>query len=329
MKHLFILCLFAHAQNVDFKMKFNPKTKMMVPENYGIIVRHVGTVHKVDAKGKKIKAEKDMPLDIKDSVVTGEKSFAKIKMVDDTVVSLGPHSHFSVNNYKFTTKEKRRAFYDLIQGKMRMHIKRKAKSDSIMIKTGDYSMGVRGTEILANVLPSKKGLRTQIAVISGNVALFKKSSKEPKFQMNPGEIFDSYAEPLIEENNFMPRLGSKIAKYIAEDNDEEPPFLDESLGDELIKSIKAQKQKIKEKRREERKKADHWGPSKNWRELLKDHQNEKDAMELKLMRMRREKPRKCKKVKKCTEESFHEVNGKTVILCNKEEVIFVPAGCVR
>lgn len=129
----------------------------------------------------------------KDMIVTGKNAFVKILMNDDTVIDLGESTKFTFSEFKMKTKKDRKANYDFSYGKMRSIFTIKAKDEkSLKIKTPDVVMGVRGTEILADVYMHGKELKTDIALMSGDLNIevdLKKQLK--KFNIKPGEIFQS------------------------------------------------------------------------------------------------------------------------------------------
>ena len=102
-----------------------------------------------------------------DILVTSELSFAKIMIVDDTMISIGPKSELKFSNFNFVDKNNRQITYDLIKGQMRALVKNKAKDGEIVFKTKLTSMGVRGTEILMNHQMFKNKEISEYALLSG------------------------------------------------------------------------------------------------------------------------------------------------------------------
>lgn len=102
-----------------------------------------------------------------DTLVTGELSFAKIVVVDDTMISIGPKSELKFVNFNFVDKTNRQIAYELIKGQLRAHVKNKAKEGEIVFKTKLTAMGVRGTEILINQQVYKNKDISEYALLSG------------------------------------------------------------------------------------------------------------------------------------------------------------------
>lgn len=102
-----------------------------------------------------------------DTLVTGELSFAKIVVVDDTMISIGPKSELKFGNFNFVDKTNRQMAYELLKGQLRAHVKNKAKDGEIIFKTKLTAMGVRGTEILINHQVYKNKDISEYALLSG------------------------------------------------------------------------------------------------------------------------------------------------------------------
>ncbi|MFT6070789.1 MAG: hypothetical protein ACJAT2_000650 [Bacteriovoracaceae bacterium] len=131
------------------------------------VVKAKGIVYKAFSNKKPLK--KGSLLKRKDVLITEKSSFVRIKMLDDTVITLGSNSSLMLQRFRFTNKEKRAFSIKLMRGKLRANIVNKSKSDSLKFETDSVSLGVRGTELLMNA-----GEVTKVAVISGRVAVFNK-----------------------------------------------------------------------------------------------------------------------------------------------------------
>ncbi len=149
------------------------------PETSQVINNMVGQV--VFVKGEVIKLRADNKKEIKigaanqivqegDTVTTGVGSFVKLKMIDDSIISIGPKSRMVFEKFTFKSKDNRQSIYGFISGKIRAHVPVKAKPGDITVKTKTASLGVRGTIFLGNLNTSDKGRDvTQFAVVEGNV----------------------------------------------------------------------------------------------------------------------------------------------------------------
>lgn len=129
-----------------------------------------------------------------DIIGSGEGSFVKILMRDDTVFQLGPRSKFVFEKFNFKSKRKRKAVYNLLIGKLRSLITNSAEDEDLKLVTPNAAMAVRGTEILSDVYRDKGEYKTDIAVISGllEISTPKVGNLEPeKINLRPGFIFET------------------------------------------------------------------------------------------------------------------------------------------
>ncbi len=164
-------------------------------ESIGIVALTEGKVWKI-RDGKKSQLLQNEDIKEKDEIITGEDAFVKILMNDDTVFDFGEATKFSFDKFKMKSQEDkgdREADYNFSYGKMRSIFTIKAKDeDSLKIKTPDIVMGVRGTEILADVFKNGKTLTTNVSLLSGklNISGFAKNIKK-SFDIKPGVVFNS------------------------------------------------------------------------------------------------------------------------------------------
>lgn len=124
-------------------------------------------------------------------------SFAKILMKDDTIFQLGPNTEMIFEKFKFKSKKKRTATYNLVKGQLRSLFTVKSKEKSLMIKTPNTAMGIRGTEILSDVYKFKGKVKTDIALMSGKLDIdlsamkLGEALKQRVIQLKPGQVFES------------------------------------------------------------------------------------------------------------------------------------------
>jgi hypothetical protein len=132
-----------------------------------------------------------------DLLKSDKGSFAKILMKDDTIFQLGPNTEIIFEKFKFKSKEKRTATYNLVKGQLRSLFTVKSKEKSLMIKTPNTAMGIRGTEILSDVYKFKGKVKTDIALMSGKLDIdlspmkLGEALKQRVIQLKPGQVFES------------------------------------------------------------------------------------------------------------------------------------------
>jgi len=129
------------------------------------------------------------PIFESDIIRTSENSLLRIKFKDNSILTVGPHSELEV--IYFRKKPKKRNIIKLIQGQMRVWVREKSKGlkDSVIIKTKNASIGVRGTEFLTNTYLSAKRASTDLLVLEGRV-LGQYESGE-KLELKSGEYINS------------------------------------------------------------------------------------------------------------------------------------------
>lgn len=146
-----------------------------------------------------------------DQIKTGKKSFIKVKLLDETLLNLGPETIFVFEKIG-TDSEKRDNLYRLTIGKLRAHVQKKAQQgEKIIFKSGEIPLGVRGTEFITSVAGEQK-LTTDALVLSGKI-------DAGGTELNPGQLFNS-------DKGIWKTLSSDELKAI---KDSEDGFIPESL----------------------------------------------------------------------------------------------------
>lgn len=133
-----------------------------------------------------------------ETLVTSELSFAKIVVVDDTMVSIGPKSELKFADFNFVDKNNRQITYELIKGQLRANVKNKAKDGEIVFKTRSTSMGVRGTEILVNHQVFKNKEISEYALLSGLAEVT--DGKSGKHDLKESDRMVFVLDPMTLEN---------------------------------------------------------------------------------------------------------------------------------
>lgn len=163
---LFITTSALFAQEKDDKdWTLDPKTSTLIPNYLGKI--------KV-LNGKAIIGDRDLKKGSKiynnDLIQTSESSFVVMEMIDLTTVTIGPKTDFKVTNWSYRTKNDRNAEFTILKGQWRALVRSKSKEDDqLKIRTPVVSMGIRGTELMVNVIKDTKNEITQVALLEGSV----------------------------------------------------------------------------------------------------------------------------------------------------------------
>lgn len=242
---LFILVL-STALAQDFT--FDKESGKAIPNYVGELKEIRGTVFK-KSQGKMSKVKVGDRFQKTDSVITKDKSYIKILVVDDTTFTLSSNSELNFTEFKFREKDDREAVYTFIKGQIRGIVRNKAKKEGdIKIKTTLAVMGIRGTEILVNhqtlnnLEVSQFSLNSGLAKISDEqglnhdlskhdkLTLIKDSSTHQKAQ-EAGKLLPEDIKLLEDETSFLPYL---VPANIAADSELYSYFHAKQAGTQVI-----------------------------------------------------------------------------------------------
>ncbi len=111
------------------------------------------------------------------SVVTSEKSFIRIRMNDQSTMSIGPGSMITVKENLRDANKKEVSVLSLMKGKMRAAVPTPGTHTKMMIETRSAAMGVRGTDF--QVIYSPQNNHTGVITYEGKVAMAMMDDKGP------------------------------------------------------------------------------------------------------------------------------------------------------
>lgn len=182
--YTFITSSLSFAQT-DKDFTLDLKTSTLIPKYVGTVKEIRGEViveDRILQKGSKI-----YPRDV---LKTNEKSFLKLELIDETLITIGPKSEFQVEKWSYRTKNDRDALFTLTQGKMRAEVRAKAKEkDQLKVKSPLVAMGIRGTQFLFNNQIIAEKEVTQVALLEGKIHIEADSLKE-KWDLKPGDYVE-------------------------------------------------------------------------------------------------------------------------------------------
>jgi hypothetical protein len=130
----------------------------------------------------------------KDILVTGEESFVRVQLVDDSILGLGAKSELEFSEFLFKDKNDRKGTFNLIKGQLRSLIKNKVKGEELVFKTKYAVMGVRGTELLVNHRQVKRWEISEFALLEGSAEVHKDG--EEGVMMKPGSRMIYVQDPV-------------------------------------------------------------------------------------------------------------------------------------
>lgn len=182
-------------QSSDGDLSYDEKTQSIIPNYLGKVALIRGNVEAIKDNKKRSpkKSDKIYP---GEAIKTQQKSFVKIEMVDTTILAIGPNSTLSFDEWQYKTKEDRNLLLNLRKGKIRSHFKVKAiGNEALKIKVGHVTMGVRGTEILANYYQREdSSIVSHVATLSGSTTVYD-SVKDETHVLNEGDQYISFLSP--------------------------------------------------------------------------------------------------------------------------------------
>lgn len=124
-----------------------------------------------------------------DTLQVEDASFVRVKLSDNTQISLGPNSEFIFKKNKISDG-KRDQVFNLIKGKMRAIINKKAtKGEKIRFKVKNVSLGVRGTEFINSAYSIKGVPSADTTLLRGKLAVKGQGTKA--YGMKAGTSFNS------------------------------------------------------------------------------------------------------------------------------------------
>ncbi|MBT7610095.1 MAG: FecR domain-containing protein [Bacteriovoracaceae bacterium] len=169
------------------------------------------------------------------SILATKKSFVKIKLIDDSILTIGPSSKAVV----VLSKQKSGSIITLLKGTLRAKVQ-KNKKKQLYIKTKSAAMGVRGTEFM--VIYNEQAKRTSLLTYSGNVAMKKISrnslavaTKNIKIQNLKNYLDNEITEVKLGDFSSTSVKNKKISEPVKIDASQFTKLkLDDSLGTEEL-----------------------------------------------------------------------------------------------
>ena len=292
-----------------------------------------GTVYLISKDNKKEQLEETQPLYQGDQILTMEDGYVKILMKDDTVFDIGESSQFIFSKFDFKSKSERKAEYNFIYGQMRSIFSVKAKNEEdLKIKTPDVVMGVRGTEIFADVTEKDGTIQTDITLTSGRLRI-NHLTENTSYAMKTGDLFTSrplkgqkHLSKLDKKDLVALRKnppGKRIKKFLRNLKTKRKLKLPPKLK-KLNESIKA-KDKVSLSREINRGGNLKKGAVKRAKRnaLKKMKRNARQRM------IRRNQRPPCRAVTRCTNKKTITINNNSYTKCIEWKTVYRPRGCRR
>lgn len=157
----------------------------IAPKPIGRIEKLIGKV-KIVRNQRLFDAEEQKDVYIADEIYSADKSYLKISMSDNSVLSIGSKSHFKIKDYTVKAIDKKNISIELIRGYLRSKFQGKNKEGAIQVITRNAVMGVRGTEFISVLIEGE----LSVALLEGKVEIISPKGSTIG-QMKPLDLFTS------------------------------------------------------------------------------------------------------------------------------------------
>lgn len=215
--------------------KVDPETSQAIPNFAGRVklLKGKNTFYRKNKNGKEERLKPGTRVKKDYVIYTGEASFVRIELEDETVVNIGPNSKFILADWQFKGKDNRKVLINFLAGKIRANFKRKGKPGDLKVKTPTSSMGIRGTIVLGNISSFGKKMVTELALLSGKAIVTNKFTNK-KYKLKKLDHYIQFANDsngLLDEG--MRVLSDSTYDYLKsnEVKDKFLPFLDYFNGE--------------------------------------------------------------------------------------------------
>jgi hypothetical protein len=124
--------------------------------NIGSVMAIKGSAE-IKRSDESFKARSGMDVEVKDEIVTGEKSRVQVMLNDDTVVTIGANSSFSFEEFSQDAQNEKiemranRGFFRSVTGKIG-----KLAPERFKVKTASATIGIRGTDFSGDISLDKE-----------------------------------------------------------------------------------------------------------------------------------------------------------------------------
>jgi hypothetical protein len=179
MKIIFLVCLFLSSY-------------AYTQEEAGKVARMQGVVKRMNKtlrEAVELKVTSNIyPNDI---ITTEQRSFVKILMQDGTLIQIGPKSSLTIAEFEFenSTAKRKSAAYHMEKGSLRAMFT-KGEQRNIKVSSPTVSMGIRGTELMAEVFEKEGKFESEIVLLEGEIELSFRNSDQ-SIIMNPGQFIST------------------------------------------------------------------------------------------------------------------------------------------
>lgn len=132
-------------------------------ESAGQVTHLSGPLFVVKGDGSKHAVGVAAAVDVGDTLVTAERTYARVKFTDNGEVTLRPDSQMKVESYHYAAEAPARdnAFFGLLKGAMRVItglVGKRGNHDAYRLQTVTATIGIRGTTLFVELQPPAAGV---------------------------------------------------------------------------------------------------------------------------------------------------------------------------
>lgn len=143
-------------------MRFLTKLSLLLFFGISVLGASVGNITalsgaaSIERGSAKLPAALGGSLESKDTVATAKNSKVQLTFKDNTIITVGKESRFSVEEYLFDATPDSKAKFNMIRGTIRAMSGKigKIAPEKFTVKTKTATIGIRGTDFIVRVLPS-------------------------------------------------------------------------------------------------------------------------------------------------------------------------------
>ena len=166
----------------------------------GSVVFAKGAISAQDATGAPRLLARNSPIYQNDTIVTARKSFAVIKFVDDTKMSIRPNSEITIDRFNASPGEET-AEFSIVKGGLRALTGAigNRKPENVRFRTREASIGIRGTDLAIRICEDDECWIEELAL--SNFEPVKTNCLTRMDKLPPGEFIVVFSGAIVTGND--------------------------------------------------------------------------------------------------------------------------------
>ena len=209
----------------------------------------------IQREGKNITATLGARLQEKDSLITKENAKLQIIFADETIISIGKNSNFSIKEYIFEDKKEPIAKFEMLKGAMRTITGKigKIAPQKFTLQTKTTTLGIRGTNF--SVIVEEDGLCNAYctygaisATINGQINIINQgyyisvlpTGRVEVKAFTPKDLKDMKKKNFVAKGKKKAKAKKKKESIASDENDEQLDNITDDFSDITIRNISNQ-----------------------------------------------------------------------------------------